>query len=137
MKADPEHAEWPRQRTAVAGEALLEYMLFRDEAPLKGPVQGTSGFFAEFERLGPVDSKGRSLRQFDLKKRLFRYPCSFLIYSRGFDSLPVEMKTFLWRRLRAILTGEDRTGAYAQMSEDDRRNILEILLETKPEFAAF
>ena len=88
-------ADWPQQRIVRAAERLLEYMLFRDETPLKGPVKGTSDFATQFERNGTRDSKGRSLRQFDLKTRLFKYPCSYLIYSDAFDALPSEMKLYL------------------------------------------
>lgn len=127
---------WPRQRIGLAGELLLEYMLFRNEAALKGPVKGTSGFAANFQRGGPRTKDGRSLRQLDLQTRLFRYPCSFLIYSESFDALPAEMKTYLWRRLGEILRGEDPKPAYATMSAADRQALREILLATKPEFAA-
>ena len=129
--------DWPQQRIALAAETLLEYMLFRNEAPLKGPVNGTSEFTAEFERAGPRDAKGRSLRQLDLQTRLSRYPCSFLIHSAAFDALPQEMKTCLWRRLQQILTGQDRSVTYATMTPRNRQDVLEILLETKPEFAAW
>ncbi|PWU11112.1 MAG: hypothetical protein C5B50_23995 [Verrucomicrobia bacterium] len=137
---------WPQQRIAQAGERLLEYMLFRDEAPLKGPVKGTSSFAAEFQRIGPRASGGRSLRQLDLKTRLFRYPCSFLIYSSSFDGLPREMKNYVWRRLDQILKGDDWGGdslvpapdqTCASMSAEDRRAVRDILIETKPEFATF
>jgi len=130
-------ATWPQQRIAMAGELLLEYMLFRNEAPLSGEVKGTSGFAAEFQNVGPRASNGRSLRQFDLRTRLFRYPCSFLIYSEGFDALPQELKSYLWGRLQQILTGQDRSAPYAALSGEDRQNVLEILRETKPEFAAW
>jgi hypothetical protein len=128
---------WPQQRIALAGEKLLEYMLFRDEAPLKGRVRGTSGFSAQFERLGPRASRRRSLRQFDLTNRLFRYPCSFMVYSAAFDGLPDEMKNYLWRRLDEILQGNDRSERYQTMAAVERPAVLEILLETKPEFAAW
>jgi hypothetical protein len=127
--------DWPQQRIALAGELLLEYMLFRNEASLKGPVKGTSDFAAHFERAGPFDSGGRSLRQLDLNTRLFRHSCSFLIYSPGFDALPCEMKMFLWRRLEQILNGQDTSVTYASMTAPDRRAVLQILNETKPEFA--
>jgi len=130
-------ANWPQQRTALAGEMLLEYLLFRNEAPLKGAVKGTSSFADDFQRCGPMDSKGRSLRQFNLTTRLFRYPCSFLVYSRAFDALPLEMKTYLWQRLEQILTGEDHSATYIGMSAEDRQAVREILRETKPEFAAW
>lgn len=121
-------------RIRNAGEALLAYMLFRDEAPLHGQVRGTSGFQEEFEKRGPKDRKGRSLFELDLKDRVFKYPCSYLIYSDSFEALPKEMKEYLWGRLGQILTGKDQTPLYAKMSPDDRKATLEILLDTKPEF---
>jgi hypothetical protein len=128
---------WPEQRIARAGEMLLEYMLFRNEAPLHGPLKGTSAFTTEFQLVGPLASKGRSLRQLDLDTRLLRYPCSFQIYSPAFDALPPEMKNYLWRRLQEILTGQDRTPTYASLSARGRQDILEILQETKPEFKSW
>jgi hypothetical protein len=127
--------EWPKQRIELAGELLLSYMLFRDEAPLKGLVKGTSGFAEQFQKQGPKASGGRSLRQLDLKSRLLRYPCSFLIYSESFNALPGEMKAYLWRRLEQILTGKDQSPGYATLTASDKKNVLEILRETKPEFA--
>jgi hypothetical protein len=112
-------------------------MLFRHEAPLDGPVQGTTRFFAEFARGGPRDSRGRSLRELQLKTRLFRYPCSYLVYSPAFDGLPEEMKTYLWMRLEQILTGREPNEPYASMAESDRAAVLEILLDTKSEFKAW
>ncbi len=129
--------DWAKQRMVKVAEPLLEYMLFRDEAHLKGPIKGTSNFAAEFQRTGPRDSKGRSLRELDLNTRLFRYPCSFLIYSDAFDALPQPLKTYLWQRLSQILTGNDQSGTYATMSASDRRAVLEILLDTKPQFRAW
>jgi hypothetical protein len=136
MKNGSGPPDWPRQRITRAGETLLEYMLFRDESPLKGPVKGTSAFATEFQRGGPRTTGGRSLRQLDLQHRLFRYPCSFLIYSESFDALPVEMKNYLWHRLGEILSGRDQSATYAGMSPRDRAAVLKILRATKPEFAA-
>jgi hypothetical protein len=129
--------DWPRQRIGQAGEELLQYLLFRDEAPLHGPIKGTSSFARQFARLGPHASGGRSFRQFDLNSRLFRYPCSYLIYSPAFDALPDPMKEFLWLRLEQILSGKDHSSAYAAFAEADRQAVFQILRETKPEFAAW
>lgn len=126
--------DWPHARIRLAGEMLLEYMLCRNETPLKGPIKGTSSFAVEFAAEGPPDSKGRSLRQLDLKTRLLRHPCSFLVYTRSFDALPEEMKSYLWPRLEEILSGRDRSPTYAGMSAEERQAVLEILRETKPEF---
>jgi hypothetical protein len=44
-------------------------------------VKGVSSFAEEFAAAGPRDGQGRSLRDFDLQRRLFKHPCSYLIYS--------------------------------------------------------
>ena len=67
---------------------FVTYFTFEDEAPLPGPVQGSSGFAARFVAGGRRDSKGRSLRDFDLVHRLMRYRCSYMIDSAAFDALP-------------------------------------------------
>lgn len=112
-------------------EYLLEYLLFMDEAALEAPVEGTSSFAAGFTKAGPRDKQGRSLRDLDLKTRMFKYPCSYLIYSEAFDNLPGPAKDRVYRRLWEILSGEDKTPAFTRLSSGDRRAILEILLETK------
>jgi hypothetical protein len=71
------------------------------------------------------------LRDFDLQRRLFKYPCSHLIYSRSFNELPAEAKSLVYRRLWEVLTGTDKTKAFAHLSEADRTAIREILLATK------
>jgi hypothetical protein len=60
-------------------EELVRYILFADEAPLEGPVAGTTDFAKDFAAIGPRDAEGRSLRDFDLTRRMFKYPCSYLI----------------------------------------------------------
>ncbi|NUQ64529.1 MAG: hypothetical protein HUU20_18850 [Pirellulales bacterium] len=123
------------RRYQWAADDVLKCLLFAGEAPLVEPVQGTSGFAEYFAALGPRDQHGRSLRQFDFKKRLFRYPCSYLIYSAAFDGLPDEVRTRVYRSLERILTGQDASPQFAHLSPDDRQAIREILLDTKPELA--
>lgn len=125
-----------RHRIDSAVDRLLRDMLLSREAPLSGPLQGTSGFAEEFASRGPTDSKGRSLRQLDLNTRLFRYPLSFLIYSKSFDALPDLVKNAFYPRLHAVLTGRDQGSDFVHLSDADRTAILEILEETKPEFVA-
>src|SRR4029079_7062055 len=73
---------------AADARELVDYLLFVDERPLPEKFESTSGFQQEFERYGPRDRRGRSLKQLDLETRLFRYPCSYMIYSPAFDGLP-------------------------------------------------
>jgi len=110
---------------------LVDYLLFVDEAPLAGRIEGTSGFAERFGGQGPRDSRGRSLRQLDLETRLLRYPCSYMIYTEAFDSLPAEARTAIYRRMWQILSGAEKAGKYARLTLADRQAVVEILRETK------
>lgn len=134
----PDH-RWDSTKTRIksSGEALVKYLLFSGEAKLTGPIRGTSGFEQEFPTRGPRDSRGRSLRDFDLQTRLFKYPCSYLVYSPTFDGLPGEMKDFVLRRMYQVLTGEDSSKEFSHLAAADRQAILEILRETKPDLPKY
>jgi uncharacterized protein with ATP-grasp and redox domains len=106
-------------------------MLFADEASLHGRVQGVSTFTQTFPQRGPRDRQGRSLRDFDLQRRLFKYPLSYMIYSEAFDALPPAVRERVYRRLYQVLTGEDQTPKFKRLSAEDRRAVLEILRDTK------
>jgi hypothetical protein len=123
-----------RIRNAV--EPLLNAMLFTWEAEITAPMAGTSSFAADFVKAGPRDHQGRSLRDLDLNRRLFRYPLSYLIYSDAFNALPAPGKNYFYKRLRQVLTGEDKGMAFNHLSDADRKAILEILQDTKPDFVA-
>ena len=120
------------RRIRAAGEPLVEYLLFSEEAKLTDPVKGTSAFTEEFAKRGPFDRSGRSVREFDLKTRLFRYPCSYLIYTPAFDAMPTEVRDYVLRRMWDVLSGADASPKFAHLSATDRRNVREILRETKP-----
>jgi hypothetical protein len=98
-------------------ETLARYMTFQDEAPLAAPIEGVSEFTTNFARRGPCDRQGRSLRDFDLRTRLFRYPLSYMIYSAQFDALPGDVRERIYRRVYEHLK--------------NRREVLEILRDTK------
>jgi len=115
-------------------EPLVRGLLFCKEAKLTAPVAGTSGFQAEFSKEGPRDGKGRSLRDFDLKQRLFRYPCSYLVYSPAFDGLPELAREYVYRRLGEVLDGNDTSPEFAHLTAPDRTAIREILRDTRPAF---
>jgi len=125
----------PRPRPEALDEAireLVDYMLFVDEAPLPAGTKGSSNFAATFAARGPRDPKGRSLRDFDLQSRMFRYPCSYMVYSPAFDALPARAKTAVYDRMSAVLSGRVTGEPYTRLSPADRRAIAEILRATKP-----
>jgi hypothetical protein len=127
--------EATRRQFERPAEQLLRYLLFANEAPLSGldpQSLAASPFATQFAARGSRDSKGRSLRDFDLNQRIFRYPCSYLIYSAAFDAIPEPAKSYVYHRLLQILTGQDQSDDFARLTTQDRRAVLEIVLETKP-----
>lgn len=128
-------AEW---ETAVREDvdAIVDYMLFVDEAPIQAPIGSEAAFVAEFSKQGPFDTRGRSLRQLDLRTRLLKYPCSYMIYSEQFARLPGAVKSAVYAGLSDALTGKNRSGRFDHLSRVDRVSILEIVRRTKSDLPA-
>jgi hypothetical protein len=131
------HSDTTTRRIRSVGEPLVRYMLFAGEAKLTEKIAGTSTFTEDFAKRGPRDSKGRSLREFDLERRIFKYPCSYLIYSDAFAQLPSEMKEFVYQRLHEVLTDRDYTLHATHLTAADRQAMLEILCETKKDLPEY
>lgn len=136
----PQAATWdalpPRGQKLVKSmlENLLRGLLMVKAAPLESPIQGGSGFDAWFQKQGPRDPQGRSLRELDLKTRLFRYPLSYLVYSTSFQQLPGFAQDYLYHRIAEVLKGQDTSPDFA-LDPATRKATLEILLATDPAFA--
>ncbi|MBL8849596.1 MAG: hypothetical protein JNG89_07925 [Planctomycetaceae bacterium] len=134
-KPGGERLESTTRRIHNAGDKLVEALLLVDEAPITAAIRGTSGYAEVFSGHSARDPLGRSLRDLDLTRRLFRYPCSPLIYSASFAALPDEVRIYVWERMQAILSGADQSEVFAHLSAEDRQAIAEILRATLPEAA--
>jgi hypothetical protein len=122
-----------KSRIKSACEPLVEYLLFCGEAELTARIQGTSGFANEFAERGPRDRRGRSLHDFDLETRLFKFRCSYLIYSPSFHALPAEARDYVLRRMGEVLSGQDESNKFAHLPAEERQAIQEILQDTLPD----
>lgn len=129
-RAPDTQSETTWRRIKSVGDPLVRYLLFSGEAKLTDKIEGTSTFAADFARLGPCDKKGRSLREFDLQRRLFKYPCSYLVYSDAFEQLPAAMKEYVFLQMHDVLKDRHYGGGFGHLSADDRQAILEILRDT-------
>jgi hypothetical protein len=136
VAAPGEDARIAAQMRDIASE-VVDYLLFIDEAPLAGPIRGSSGFTERFSSAGVKDAQGRSLHQLDLTRRLMRYPCSYLIYSAAFDGLPSIAKNAIYARMWQVLSGRDASKKYATLSRADRQAVVEILRDTKKDLPAY
>jgi hypothetical protein len=130
-RAPDYYSETTDRRIRSVGDPLVRYLLFGGETKLTDKIEGTSTFAADFVKKGPRDSKGRSLREFDLERRLFKYPCSYLIYSEAFAQLPTVMQEYVYQQMHDVLTERHYGGGFAHLSAGDRQALLEILRETK------
>lgn len=119
-----------------AAEPVVEHLLFANEIPLTAKIVGKSGFAEEFGQRGPRDGRGRSLRDLDLQTRLFKYPCSYVIYSAAFDQLPRELKDEIYRQLWRALQAPAKEDRFRQLSAADRQAIVEIVRATKRDLPA-
>jgi hypothetical protein len=108
---------------------------FVDEVPPPARLTPRPGFARYFAAAAPMDRHGRSLRQLDLENRLLRYPCSYMVYSRAFDNLPVGARDAVYQRMWTILSDTGTSAKYAHLSAADRRAVMEILRDTKKDLS--
>lgn len=125
----------PEQESEIERHAseLTRYILFADEAALPaGGFGGDLKFKEDFLRVRKRSSNGSSLKDFDLRERLFKYRCSYMIYSPLFSNLPLRIKAAVLREIKKGLRTEDST--FGHLKEEEKRMIDGILRETLPGF---
>jgi hypothetical protein len=125
----PERVE---REVGMLSKAVVRYLLYTKEAKLDGTLSGTSDFVTQFAARGIRDNQDRSLRDFDGEQRLFKYPCSYLIYSESFQTLPTVFKQAVYQRLHTVLTTNELDEDFPHLSAEDKKAIYEILKDTLP-----
>ena len=132
------HTDPSGRDVAIAIHELTDYLLFADEAPLPAAIVGTSGFAEWFSSRTPRGASGPSLYQLDLRRRLFRRPVSYMIYSDLFDALPQLVKDRVYTRLLAVLKAPgEGSVSYPEVSPVEKAATLDVLVRTKPDFRDF
>ncbi len=113
-------------------DRLLKQMLFIEEYPLKDDgIEGSAAFQEAFQRDRRESKDGRSLKDFQLRTRLFKHRCSYMIYSKAFEVLPAAFKEKFYERFWHVLNGQDTTTDFVSLSESERLYIRDILRATK------
>ncbi len=108
---------------------LTRYLLFADEAALpKAGIEGDPAFIKDFSLTKRTSAAGLSLKDFDLKTRLFRHRCSYLIYTPLWEGLPAFVKQRIYARMAEALGDQDREFTY--LSSSEKQNIRSILKST-------
>ncbi len=117
----------------MIAKEVVDRLLFCNEFSLSTQIGGSNEFARSFVARGPTDPNGRSLREFDMRTRMFKYPLSYLIYSEAFDALQPVLRNEVCQQLRQILDGENQASEYSHLTNDLRQQIREIVLATKPD----
>jgi hypothetical protein len=110
---------------------LVRYLLFSEEAAIpKGGVQPDPVYANAFLARRRASVSGGSLRDLDLGTRLFKYRCSYMIYTRGFLLLPPEMKRRVFQGLSIALREQGAPPEFDYLPAEEKRAIRTILRET-------
>lgn len=116
-----------------AVEDVLDAILFKDEATLpEGGIEGDMAFQEAFSASAPLSREGRSLKDFQLLDRLFKYRCSYMVYSITFKHFTPVLKTRVMKALKDVLNAPEAPERYAYLTDSERRNIGKILADTLP-----
>lgn len=109
---------------------LTRYLLFLDEVPLPaGGIVGDPAFKAEFSATRrEVD--GASLKDFDLRTRLFRHRCSYMIDSVVFQGLPPMLRQKVYQQIGQALSEDPEAPGSVAFPVEEKRTIRRILRKT-------
>lgn len=116
---------------------ITRYLLFADEVPLpEGGVEGDAAYQKDFLANRRVGPDGRSLKDLDLRTRLFRHRCSYMIYSPVFAGLPLALKQRVYQRLDSALRVEQSDEEYAYLPSAEKQAIRNVLRATLSDLPA-
>jgi hypothetical protein len=113
---------------------IVRYALFADEVPLPpGGVQGEAAFKADFAPQRRANANDASLKDLDLRTRLFKSRCSYMLYTSLFQGLPSELKQRIFERLGEALNVERPDKEFAYLPASEKQTIRAILKATLPD----
>lgn len=110
---------------------LVRYVLFAGEAALpSGGIKPDPAYEKDFLARRRAISNGASLRDLDLRSRLFRYRCSYLIHTPSFAALPKEFKDRVLAGLTSALREQGGPPEFNYLPATEKRAIKSILVES-------
>ncbi|GEP41297.1 hypothetical protein BGE01nite_05880 [Brevifollis gellanilyticus] len=114
-------------------DELARYILFTDEAklPAKG-IDGDPAFARDFARNRKPTKGGASLKDFDLKNRLFKYRASYMLYTESWQKLPPALKERVYYKMAEGLRDQNPGPVGKHLPVEERHAIRAILKETLP-----
>ena len=114
-----------------AAQELARYILFADEAkfPREG-MQGDEVYAEDFLADRKASKRGMALKDLDMRTRMFKYRCSFMLYTDTWKHAPKELKERVYYRMAEGLRDTNPNPQLAHLPVEERRAIREILKDT-------
>ena len=110
---------------------MTRYLLFTDEVPLpEGGIEGDQSLKEHFLKNARKSEQGNSLREFDLRTRLFKYRCSYMVHSAAFEGLPPPLKEQIILRLKIALDVSRKSPVSLHLPDSEKQSIHRILNST-------
>jgi hypothetical protein len=117
---------------------VVERLLFCEEMEIGDDgIEGDTAFQAGFQHNKKTNAEGKSLKEFHLHERLFKYRCSYMIYSQAFEVLPKQFKDMVYKKLWHALSDEVTDEPYRHLRDWEKEAIRSILVETKTDLPAY
>jgi hypothetical protein len=130
--ADPDAGTAGRYADESAAR-IVKLLLFENEAELgEDGITGDPAFQDAFVRRFPKTQDGRSLADFNLYDRLFKYHVSYMIYSAAFRAMPERIRGAVIKRLHEVVTSQPSPDNHPELKIGTRRKLASILGETLP-----
>jgi hypothetical protein len=112
-------------------EELVRYLLFADEAEFpSGGIKVDPQYREDFLANRKEASGGISLKDLDLETRMFKYRCSYLIYSDVFRATPDLFKQQVYQILGEAISTKKTDPDFAYLAATEKKAIRDILRET-------
>jgi len=111
-------------------EEMARYITFAEEAkfPAKG-ITGDAAYAEDFLRDRKVTKSGISLKDFDMKTRIFKHRCSYMLYTDTWKEAPKELKDRIYYHM-ALYLRDQPDAQHAHIPQAERLAIRSILKET-------
>lgn len=122
----------PEQQQTIdqLAQQVVRYTLFADEVPLPpGGVPGDPEYKAAFQKHNrhALPNNGPSLRDLDLRNRMFRYRCSYMVHTPLWQGMPAPLKQRVDHHLAAALDPNRPHPDYSYLSSVEKQTIRAIL----------
>jgi len=115
------------RRIENSAREVAAQILFDDEALLPVPLVEPGAFARRYQAVARKDRRGRSLRELDLHRRLYRRALSPMVHAPAFRALPPPLLDAIGRHVRRRL---------AALPAVEAEGVRAILSDTEPELAA-